>query len=80
MRARVTVRFKSGVLDPQGEAVRAALHTLGFSSVGEVRVGKLIEFDVEGNERQATDDVTAMADKLLANPIIEDYVVEVSGS
>ena len=85
MRARVTVRLKSGVLDPQGEAIRQALHTLGFASVGDVRVAKLVELDVEvkdakgdAAEAKVREDVTAMAEKLLANPVIEDYVVEVT--
>jgi phosphoribosylformylglycinamidine synthase len=74
MRARVTVRLKSAVLDPQGEAIERALHGLGFAGVGNVRVGKIVELDVKDA------DVTrlgAMADQLLANPVIEDYAVEI---
>jgi phosphoribosylformylglycinamidine synthase len=77
MRARVTVRLKSGVLDPQGEAIRQALVTLGFTGVGDVRVGKVIELDVEGDAAKAEADAKAAAEKILANPVIEDFSVEV---
>lgn len=79
MRARVTVRLKSGVLDPQGEAIERALHTLGFSGANNVRVGKVIELDVDGDAGRVKAELSAMADKLLANPVIEDYAVEVLG-
>lgn len=78
MRARVHVTLKEGVLDPQGEAVRHALGTLGFEGVGEVRVGKVIELDLAGEDRAAARDrVSAMCEQLLANTVIEDYRVEV---
>jgi phosphoribosylformylglycinamidine synthase len=78
MRARVHVTLKDGVLDPQGEAVRHALGTLGFDGVGEVRVGKVIELDLTGEDRSAARDrVEAMCEQLLANTVIEDYRVEV---
>ncbi|OGQ16742.1 MAG: phosphoribosylformylglycinamidine synthase [Deltaproteobacteria bacterium RBG_16_71_12] len=79
MRARVIVRLKPAVLDPQGEAVERALLGLGFSGVKNVRVGKLIELDVDGDAGLVKAELSAMADKLLANPVIEDYQVEVSG-
>ena len=78
MRARVIVRLKPGVLDPQGAAVEGALRSLGFPGASNVRVQKLIELDVDANDAascKAT--VEAMADKLLRNPVIEDCSVEV---
>ena len=73
MRARVTVRLKSAVLDPQGEAIERALKGLGFGGVGNVRVGKIVELDVDDVDGHK---LAAMADQLLANPVIEDYAVE----
>ena len=78
MKARVTVMLKTGVLDPQGEAVRHALGSLGFSGVTGVRQGKVIELDLAHTDAaKAMADVTAMCDKLLANTVIESYRVEV---
>ncbi len=77
MKARVTVMLKSGVLDPQGEAVRHALGSLGFAGVNGVRQGKVIELDLaEADAAKAETDVKAMCDKLLANTVIESYRVE----
>lgn len=77
MKARVTVMLKTGVLDPQGEAVRHALGSLGFQGVSGVRQGKVIELDLaEGDRAKAEADVKAMCDKLLANTVIESYRVE----
>ncbi|MES2847016.1 MAG: phosphoribosylformylglycinamidine synthase subunit PurS [Pseudomonadota bacterium] len=78
MKARVTVMLKSGVLDPQGEAVKHALGTLGFSGVNGVRQGKVIEMDLAGTDRiTAEAEVKAMCEKLLANTVIESYRVEI---
>ncbi|MEY4983536.1 MAG: phosphoribosylformylglycinamidine synthase subunit PurS [Pseudomonadota bacterium] len=78
MKARVTVMLKNGVLDPQGEAVRHALGTLGFSGVNGVRQGKVIELDLaETDTAKAEADVKAMCEKLLANTVIESYRVEI---
>ena len=77
MRARVTVRLKSGVLAPQGEAIERALTGLGFSGVKNVRVGKIVELDVDGDAGLVKAELAAMADKLLANPVIETYAVDV---
>ena len=77
MRARVTVRLKSAVLDPQGEAIERALKGLGFTGVGNVRVGKIVELDVDAAD---TAKLGEMADQLLANPVIEDYAVELLDS
>jgi phosphoribosylformylglycinamidine synthase len=77
MKARVTVMLKSGVLDPQGEAVRHALGSLGFAGVNGVRQGKVIELDLaETDAGKAEAAVKAMCDKLLANTVIESYRVE----
>ncbi|MFN3578813.1 MAG: phosphoribosylformylglycinamidine synthase subunit PurS [Tabrizicola sp.] len=77
MKARVTVMLKSGVLDPQGEAIRHALGSLGFSGVNGVRQGKVIELDLaETDAGKAEAAVKAMCDKLLANTVIESYRVE----
>ena len=76
MRATVLVRPKPGILDPQGEAVENSLRQLGFS-VGEARVGRLVELEVEaGDEAQARAEVEKMCAELLANPLIESYEIE----
>ena len=78
MKARVTVMLKNGVLDVQGEAVRHALGTLGFTGITGVRQGKVIELDLtETDTAKAEANVTAMCDKLLANAVIESYRVEI---
>jgi phosphoribosylformylglycinamidine synthase len=78
MRARVFVTLKSGVLDPQGEAIRHALGSLGFEGVDGVRQGKMIELDLaETDEAKARADVTRMCEALLANTVIESYRVEI---
>jgi phosphoribosylformylglycinamidine synthase PurS subunit len=71
MRARVLIRPKGGILDPQGEAVQRALHALGFTGVANVRIGRLVELDVEDASQ-----LEAMCQKLLANPLVEDYEVQ----
>ncbi len=70
MRARVLVRPKAGILDPQGVAVERALPALGFEGVANVHVGRLIELDVEDPTQ-----LEAMCQKLLVNPLIEDYEI-----
>ncbi|MFN8174705.1 MAG: phosphoribosylformylglycinamidine synthase subunit PurS [Solirubrobacteraceae bacterium] len=74
MRARVLVRPKAGILDPQGQAVERALPALGFEGVENVHVGRLIELDVPDPER-----LGEMCERLLANPLIEDYEIQVEG-
>lgn len=74
MRARVLVRPKAGILDPQGQAVERALPALGFDGVANVHVGRLIELDVEDPGR-----LEAMCEQLLANPLIEDYEIVLDG-
>ena len=81
MKARVHVTLKAGVLDPQGKAIGNALAGLGFAGVGEVRQGKLIEIDLaETDAARATEQVTRMCQELLANPVIEDYAIEICGA
>ena len=78
MKARVTVMLKTGVLDPQGEAVRHALGSLGFQGVNGVRQGKVIELDLATTDSATAEtEVKAMCDKLLANTVIEGYRVEI---
>ena len=77
MQARVHVTLKSGVLDPQGKAIEHALQALGFSGVGGVRQGKVIELTLEENDpEKARASVMAMCEKLLANTVIENYAIE----
>ena len=77
MKARVHIMLKNGVLDPQGEAVRHALGTLGFEGVEGVRQGKVIELDlIETDRAAAKKRVGEMCEKLLANTVIETYHVE----
>ena len=78
MKARVHIMLKDGVLDPQGEAVRHALGTLGFAGVQGVRQGKVIELDLAATDTVAAEaEVKAMCEKLLANTVIEKYSVEI---
>ena len=72
MRARVLIRPKAGILDPQGEAVQRALPALGFEGVSHVHVGRLVELEV-----QDATQLESMCEKLLANPLVEDYEVEI---
>jgi phosphoribosylformylglycinamidine synthase PurS subunit len=75
MRARVLVRPKAGILDPQGQAVQRALPALGFDGVKDVHIGRLIELEVEDPDR-----LGEMCEQLLCNPLIEDYEIEVDGT
>jgi phosphoribosylformylglycinamidine synthase subunit PurS len=78
MKIRVDVMLKDGVLDPQGKAIGHALDTLGFKGVEDVRAGKVIELDIaETNADKAKETAKKMAEKLLANLVIEDYRVSV---
>ena len=79
MKARVHVMLKAGVLDPQGKAIGNALAGLGFTGIGEVRQGKLIELDLaETDPVRAREQVEAMCKELLANPVIEDYAIDIT--
>ena len=72
MKARVLIRPKDGLLDPQGKAVERALPALGFDGIGEVRVGRLVELQADDPAR-----LEELCEKLLANPLVEDYEIEV---
>ena len=78
MKARIVVRLRPGILDPQGTTIRRALEGLGFPEVRDMRVGKLIDLTLDetdaGRARQRLDE---MCRKLLANPVVEDYTCEV---
>jgi len=79
MRATVLVRPKSGILDPQGEAVETALEHLGFSVSG-ARVGKVIDLELDASDpAEAKAEVEKMCEQLLANPLMESYEVEIVG-
>jgi len=78
MRARVFVTLKPSVFDPQGTTVAEALHTLGYSAVKDVRQGKYFELEIDAaSPEDATRIAAEAADKLLANPVIESYRIEV---
>jgi phosphoribosylformylglycinamidine synthase len=79
MRARVYVTLKREVLDPQGEAVKKGLASLGIPGVREVRVGKLIELEIDGDRDAVAKSLEEASRKLLANLVIEDYRIEVEG-
>ena len=78
MKARVFVTLKKSVFDPQGRTIADALHSLGYTGVGDVRQGKFFELDIAAaSADQARSLASEVADKVLANPVIESYRVEV---
>jgi len=80
MKARVTVTLKSGILDPQGKAIEGALKSLGISGVASVRQGKVFDIEIEGGGRaDAEAALKRAAERLLANTVIENYRVDVTG-
>ena len=80
MKARVTVTLKSGILDPQGQAVESSLRQLGFP-VGDARIGRVVDLDVESADpATARAEVEQMCEQLLANPLIESYEIELEGA
>ena len=80
MRARVLIRLKPGILDAQGASVQRALAGLGFGEVTQVRVGKVLDLDLEGlDPGQARARIDQMCARLLVNPVIEDFTVEFPG-
>ena len=72
---RILIRPKAGILDPQGTAVEQALPQLGFEGASNVRIGRLVELDIAD-----PDELPAICDRLLANPLIEDYEIQVDGA
>jgi phosphoribosylformylglycinamidine synthase len=79
VKARVYVTLRKDVLDPQGEAVRRGLGSLGFAEVTDVRIGKYVEMEISGGREEATKRIDEMCKKLLANTVIEDYRFEIDG-
>ncbi len=80
MKAKVYVTIKENVLDPQGNAVQSALHSLGFGGVSKVRIGKFMEVELDAADRaQAEEQLKSMCEKLLANTVVEDYRFELEG-
>ena len=78
MRVKIFVSLKIGVLDPQGKAIERSLHTLGYGEVRDVRAGKYLELEVEAESPAGAEArIREMCDKLLANPVIEDYRFEI---
>jgi len=76
----VRIKPRPGLLDPEGKAVQHALHSLGWSEVGDARVGKVIYLDLEAaSPAAATEAATSMCRKILANPVTEDFEVSVTG-
>ena len=81
MKVRVQVMLRPDILDPQGKAIGNALAALGFGGIGEVRQGKLIELELsETDPACIREQVEAMCKQLLANPVIEDYAIEIMPS
>jgi phosphoribosylformylglycinamidine synthase PurS subunit len=75
--AKISVKFKPGVLDPQGETIKNALHNLNYHAVSSVKTGKLFWVELESaSKSEAQKAARELADRLLANPVIEDFVVE----
>lgn len=80
MKARVTVTLKSGILDPQGKAIEGALKSLGVEGVASVRQGKVFDIELTGGDRRSAEAALKdAAEKLLANTVIENYRIEVTG-
>jgi phosphoribosylformylglycinamidine synthase subunit PurS len=80
MRVKIFVSLKPGVLDPQGKALEQSLHSLGYKEVQKVRMGKFLELNLETESREnAEARIREMCEKLLTNPVIEDFKYEVEG-
>lgn len=80
IKARVTVTLKNGVLDPQGKAIEGSLGALGFEDVDSVRQGKVFDLSIDSDDaKTAEKSIADMCEKLLANTVIENYVVEILG-
>ena len=80
MKARIYITLKPGLLDAQGKTVKSALDTLGFKGVADVRIGKYVEIELNGaRAASAKHDVERMCKKLLANPVIETYRIDLRG-
>lgn len=78
MKARVVIRNKKGVFDPEGKVLEGGLKRLGYDAVGTVRVGKVIDLDVDAtSDAQAVEQIHRMCQQFLVNPVIEDYSIEI---
>ncbi len=78
MKAEIQITLNKAVLDPQGQAVLQALHRLGFTDAQDVRVGKVVHVDLENQDSaKALERLNAMSEKLLANPVMEDFHVKI---
>jgi phosphoribosylformylglycinamidine synthase subunit PurS len=81
VKARVFVTLKPSVFDPQGRTIAEALHSLGYTGIGEVRQGKYFELDIDAPSAEQAHTLAAeMADRVLANPVIESYRIELEGA
>ena len=79
MKARIIVTLKTGVLDPQGKAIEAALTSFGLSGVDGVRQGKVFDVEITGDDRAAAEaTLKAACEKLLANTVVENYAIEIA--
>lgn len=76
MKARVVIRNKQGVFDPEGKVVEGGLHRLGYATVEKVRVGKVVDIELGGTRAEATEQIDKMCRQFLVNPVIEDYSIE----
>ena len=78
MKVKVHVTLKSGVLDPQGQAITGSLKSLGFGGIGDVRQGKVFDIELEGTDRAAAElTLGSICQRLLANTVIENYTIEI---
>jgi len=78
MKAIVKIKLKNGILDPQGKAINNALHHLGYNEIEDVRIGKLVELRINGRDmKNIQQRIQEASHKLLANPVIEDYEIEI---
>ena len=77
MKGQIYVTLRKDVLDPQGKAVGNALRSLGFEDVGNVRVGKYMEIELQGDRAEVEAQLRSMCEKLLANPVLENYRFEI---
>ena len=81
MQVKIFITLKNGVVDPQGVTIKGALESLGYQGIANIRLGKYIQMELNSKSREeAEKDVEEMCDKLLANPVIENYKYEISES
>lgn len=77
---KLEIFLKEGILDPQGKTINSALHSLGFNEVEDVKMGKILRIKIEGkDEEEIKEKVKKMSEIFLANPVTEEYYVEVEG-